>query len=219
MSKGREIELKRLLVGEGAAERLLAALGGSAAVTKKQTNHFFDTADGSLNQAHYILRLRFEDGEPILTAKGPGSAVANSTSHKLEAEAAIEPETAQAILAERLDAQTALQAKITDATFDELWRGLLQARAGRALVVVGSFENERRVVPVVLPSGLALDVEVDRSRFPHGASDQEVEIELPSEEVAAEVEAWLEGVARDAGVGTAPSSPKIARFLAALSRD
>lgn len=213
-----EIELKRLLVGDRAAERLLAALGAKEPHEKRQVNHVFDTDDGRLNATLHALRLRHEnDSDWILTAKGTLTSVGASTSTKLEAETRIPPDLADSILTSDADALAELRSRVTDAAFDALWRDFEHVLAGRRLGVVGSFENIRKVVPVTLPSGLNLELEIDRTRFPHGRIDDEVEIELQSSEVAAEVEAWLEEVTRAAGVVTAPSSPKFARFFQALT--
>ena len=59
-----EIELKRLLSGDAAADKLIAFLGQIAA-QKKQINHVFDTDDRRLNQQRYAVRLRFEDDIPL----------------------------------------------------------------------------------------------------------------------------------------------------------
>lgn len=213
----REIEVKRLLVGERAGDRLLAALRAPVEPAKHQVNHFFDTADAALRRARCTLRLRFEDGAPILTAKGPSLRVSADTAAKLEAEARIEPALAEAILLGRADLVTELRARVTDGAFADLWSDIERSRGGAPLRRLGSFENQRRTAIVPLPQGLTLRVEVDRTRFPDGGVDEEVEIELPSPEIAGEVERWLEAAARAAGVVTAPSSPKIARFLQRLA--
>ncbi|MGH7788547.1 MAG: CYTH domain-containing protein [Candidatus Binatia bacterium] len=210
-----EIELKRRLIGAGAADKLVAVLG-PVAVLKRQINHVFDTEDRRLNQQRYSVRLRLEDGTPVVTAKGPSRGVGAHTSSRTEAEAEIESTLADEILAGRGDPVAGLRERETDRAYDELWRGLDQARDGRPLRAVGHFENQRRTVPVVLPSGLALTVEVDRTRFPDGRVDDEIEIEVPSDDVVSEVEAWLDERAAAAGVTIGPSRSKVGRFFAAL---
>lgn len=213
----QEVELKRLLLGEHAADRLLAALGPATA-DKQQVNHFFDTADGRLRQAHHTVRLRFENGTPVLTAKGPGKNLGADTSAREEAETKIDATVAAAILAGRRDPVDELRTQISEAAFEPLWQKLAEIRSGLALQEVGAFENRRRVVPVRLPSGLELEVEVDQTRFPDGHVDEEVEIELPGGEVLGEVEAWLLRKASEASVTTAASSAKVARFYAHSAR-
>ena len=211
----QEIELKRLLVGDGAADRLVAALGPVAADVT-QTNHFFDTSDGRLRQKRFSVRLRDEDGRFILTAKAPSRGVAGSVTSRTEAEAEVEASMAQQILAGTLDPATTLRQRATDPAFAELWQGLEAARAEQPLQHVGQFQNRRRVVAVVVPPALALRVEVDQTYFPDGRVDEEAEIEIPDAELAGTVEAWLEQRAIEAGIQTRGSSSKLGRFYAAL---
>ena len=215
----QEIELKRLLVGPGAADRLLAALGPVQGEEKHQINHVFDTNDRRLQQHRYAVRLRLENGTPFLTVKGPSRSVGADTGTRAEAEAKIDRQVAGEVLAGRTDPVTALRGLAPDPAYAELWRGVEQARAGQPLHEIGHFENLRRTVAVRLPSGLALEVEVDRTRFSDGRIDEEVEIEVVGEDVVPEVEAWLAQVAAAAGVTTAPSTPKVARFYASLPAD
>lgn len=215
----REVELKRLLVGPNAGDRLIAALGAGVREEKRQRNHFFDTSDRRLGHARYSVRLRFEDRHAVLGAKGPSRLVGTSTASRDEAESELEPADAQAVLQGALDPIETLRGRISEPAFAELWRGLDAAREGRALRDWGGFENVRRVVPVVLPDGQPLLVEIDRTVFPGGRIDEEVEIELPREELAAGVEAWLEARARAAGLVTRASTPKVARFFASLGAE
>jgi uncharacterized protein YjbK len=211
-----ELELKRLLLGEQAAAQLLALLGAPL-TTKHQVNHIFDTPERHLSQARHSLRLRFEDGQAVLTAKGPSRKVGAAASSRTEAEANIEAQIAADILAGRRDPLAELKEREQDPDYTELWRGIELALAGRPLQQMGQFENQRRCIPVTLPSGLRLQVELDRSVFPGGRVEEEVEIEIPEERRVAEVETWFEGLARAAGIETASSAPKLARFYAALA--
>jgi uncharacterized protein YjbK len=214
-ASGKEIELKRMLVGERAADKLIAVLGEVSA-EHQQINHVFDTDDRRLDQQKYAVRLRVEDGASILTAKGPGRIVGAHASSRTEAEARIEDDVAAEVLAGRLDPIEVLRSRVHGPAFEELWSGLGHARAGRALSEVGHFRNQRRVVRLTEPGGRALDVEIDRTSFPDGHVDDEVEIEVPDEADVPAVEAWLDDRLATAGVATAPSTPKIARFYAAL---
>jgi CYTH domain-containing protein len=210
-----EIELKRRLVGLDAADRLIEVLGPVASDVE-QVNHVFDTPDRSLHRARHSLRLREEAGRFILTAKGPSRGVSGSVSTRTEAESEIEPDVARRLLAAQGDPLTELRRRVTEADFDALWAGLEKARAGQPLGELGQFHNRRRTVQVAVSPGLRLSVEVDRTRFPNGRVDDEVEIELASAERAGEVEAWLEERAAVAGVETQPSTAKFGRFYAAL---
>jgi len=211
----QEIELKRLLVGAGAADRLVLALGPVASDVE-QTNHVFDTPDGRLRKQRFSVRLRNEDGHFSVTAKAPSRGVRGSVSARTEAEARVDTRVAEQILAGAVDPVAALRGRATDAAFAELWQGLGAARAGQPLHEVGRFQNRRRTIAVVVPPNLALRAEVDQTRLPDGRVDEEVEIEIPDAALAEAVEAWLEERALAAGVETRASSSKLGRFYAAL---
>lgn len=210
-----EIELKRLLIGEGAADKLVAALGQVRA-EKRQVNHVFDTDDRRLHARRYALRLREENGVFSLTAKGPGRSVGAHTDARPEAEAEIDRAVADEVLSGRRDPVAALREREPDPAFAELWRGLDEARDGAPLREAGHFENLRRVVPFTLGHGVSLEAEIDRTRFAGGRIDDEIEIEVPDETLVAAVEDWLEKAAASAGIETAPSTAKIARFYESL---
>jgi uncharacterized protein YjbK len=213
-----EVEIKRLFADDAAAERFIAALGAPVRAEKRQVNNIFDTDDGRLARSHYLLRLRTEGASAFLTAKGPGRALSATTASRMEAETAVQIDLVDDLLAGAVEPLCVLHARVPDDAYAELWRGLDEARACRVLRCAGSFENLRRVFDVTLPSGLALTVEIDRTDFPGGRTDNEIEIEVVDESLVDEVEAWLEGLAREAGIETAPSSPKLTRFYAARER-
>jgi uncharacterized protein YjbK len=215
----REVELKRLLVGPDAGDRLIAALGADVRDEKTQRNHFFDTEDRRLGRARYSVRLRFEDHRAILGAKGPSRAVGASTASRVEAESAVESAEAEALVRGMLDPIETLRRRAPDPAFAALWRGLEAAREGRPLRNWGGFDNVRRVVPAALPGGQPVVVEIDRTRFADGHLDEEVEIELPREDLSGEAEAWLEERARAACIETRASTPKVARFFASLGAE
>ena len=218
MTAHHEIELKRMLVGKDAADRLVAALGGRPAHDLGQTNHVLDTANHALRKARAFLRLRRENGSAYLTAKGPTRSVGRSTGSKVEAEAEIDPRLAGRILAGQVDALGALRRRLRGHAYEELLDAIDRARGTRDLRASGHYENRRRAMPVRLPSGRRVVVEVDRTRFPGGRVDDEVEIEVPNERAVPEVERWLDGVLRKAGIRTKKSTPKIARFYASRAR-
>ena len=213
-----EIEVKRLLLGARARDKFLKALGKPVRKENTQINYIFDTDDRSLDKARYALRLRVEDSKGFLTAKGPSRKVGSSTASKLEAESPVDPGLVEAIRSGRQDPLATLKRRVTDPAFRDLWRGIEEIRAGRPMKLWGHFENLRRTIPVVLPSGLRLQVQTDQTRFPDGSVQSEVEVELPADDRAQEVESWVENVARAAGIETQAGPPKIVRFFAALGR-
>jgi hypothetical protein len=90
------------------------------------------------------------------------------------------------------------------------------ALAGAALARAGSFENQRVVVGPLLAGGERLELELDRTRFPGGREDCEVELELRASAVAAG-RALLAELLAEAGVEGRPATSKAARFFEALS--
>lgn len=213
-----EVEIKRLLADDAAAERFIAALDAPVRAEKRQVNNIFDTDDGHLARSDYLLRLRTEGASAYLTAKGPGRALSTTTASRMEAEAEVPRDLVDDLLAGAIEPLCLLRGRVPGEGYAELWRGLDEARACRVLRCADSFENLRRVVDVTLPSGLALTVEVDRTDFPGGRTDNEIEIEVDDETVVSEVEAWLDALACEAGIETAPSSPKLRRFQEARER-
>lgn len=211
-----EVELKRLLVGRGAADQFVAALGAPVLSDKQQVNHIFDTEDRRLDRSSFALRLRTEGNYAFLTAKGRTRSVGSNTSSRLEAEVPIEATVAAGILAGRIDPLLALRSRVEDPAFEELWREMETVLGATRIRPWGHFENRRRTIRVTLPQGLCVDVEVDQTRFPDERLDEEIEIELQGDEEVDAVETWLVATTRAAGVETRSSSPKIARFFAAL---
>jgi len=211
-----EIELKRLLQGEAAAEKLIAPLGAPVREEKRQVNHIFDTDDRRLDRARYAVRLRTEGTRAFLTAKGPSRNVTSDTATKVEAEITLEPSEVTAVLSGAVDPVSMLKERATNPAFNELWRGIEQANGNQELRSWGHFENLRRSVPVTLPDGESVTVEIDRTRFSNGRVEDEVEIEVRDESVIRNVESWLEQKARAAGVSLQHSTPKIARFFESI---
>jgi uncharacterized protein YjbK len=213
-----EIEIKRLLADDDAGERLIDALGAPVRAEKRQVNHILDTEDGGLARARYMLRLRTEGATAVLTAKGPSRALSTTTISRMEAETEVEADRVDELLSGAVEPLSLLRACLRDEAYADLWRGLEEARAGRVLRAAGCFETLRRVVDVTLPSGLKLALELDRTSFPGGRKDIEIEIEVPGEAAVDEVEAWLEQLTREANLETAASSPKLTRFYEARER-
>jgi len=167
----------------------------------------------------HALRLRIEPKGTFLTAKGPGRAIGRSGGARVEAEALLEPEVAQRILSGEVQPIEVLKSRLVDRGYDELWSSLEAACTGRPLKPIGHFENERRTAPMMLPSRASLILEIDRTRFPGGRVDEEVELEVPTEDLAPEAEAWLHDVLARAGVTSTESTPKIARFYESLETE
>jgi uncharacterized protein YjbK len=217
----REIELKFRLESSAQAAALLTAVVGGAwsRAPVRQVNHFFDTAGGDLNRARYTLRLRVQEGENLLTAKGPERKSPDGTlSDKAEDERPVGPAEAGRLLRGEhspLDAlATALGAP--SALLSEM-RALI---AGQPLLHVGAFENERTSVPAALEvegRHVPLLFELDCTLLPGGRVDHEVEVELGAEgspQVAEAVRALL----RRAGIEPRAAPSKAQRFFETIRK-
>jgi hypothetical protein len=202
-----EREFKYRIPDEERFQALVKRLGGAGARPVTQRNHFFDTRRASLRAHEFALRLREEDGRCTLTLKGPARGPVAAVTAREEVERAVGAAEAHAIRAGARDPLEALGRAGGD--------GPLHARAlaflgGQQLVAQGSFENERtRIGPSALPGVTSLLLfELDRTRFPDGRVDFELEVEIGPEEDSTRVAAALEALLRilDA-CGPGPARP------------
>lgn len=216
-----EREFKLRLPGEEALAALLARLlelGGVAAAPVRQVNHFFDSASHDLRRARLALRLREEAAAFVVTLKGPELGAPGVLSSRAEEELAIDAATARAILESRLDPLAALaEGPRGETPLVRKARGLV---AGAPLERLGGFENERlRVGPLRLPgagSSGPLVFELDRTRFPGGRVERELEVEVPFEAATEEVERALRDLLDRLGIGFRPAPSKAARLFRIL---
>ena len=223
---GREVELKLALAGEDALTALLSALPADAPAPlppHEQLNHFFDTARGELRRAGLALRLREESGRFALTAKGPSAPDANGPlTDRAEEQVALDASWAFEVLGGLRSPLDVLASRLGVGRVP-LLDALRQAAGRRPLVRVGTFRNLRRILgPVSLPTGdepgsppVALTLELDRSEFPGGRVDHEVEVEVPPE-LAPAAERALRTLCARAGVPWRGAPSKAARLFMAL---
>jgi uncharacterized protein YjbK len=215
-----EIELKLAVDDAAALERIARAAGGAAdAVTVAQTNHFFDTADRALDRGRFVLRLRAEDADWYLTAKGSTvTSAGGALKRSLEEELQIDDATARALLAgtasplDRLDDRSS-------STRDALVAALRDAVGAAPLTTIGSFTNRRTKLPTTLSvhgAPLPVVLELDTTTFPGGVVHHEVEVELTEGTDAAAAERALRDLLARAGVVGRPAPGKSKRFFAAL---
>ena len=212
-----EREFKLRIPSEDRLQALAARLGGARAIPVRQVNHFFDTVAGDLRAARIALRLREEGGRCVLTLKGPLLGAEAALAERPEEELEVSPSTAAAILAGTL------------APLDVLEHGLagrpLVERAGELvrslrLERLGAFENERlRIGPLAFPSGSSapLVFELDRTRYPDGCIERELEVELPAGARPSEVERGLAALFAELGMALEPTPSKAARFFRSLT--
>ncbi len=142
-----------------------------------QRNHYLDTPHGALRSRGYGLRLREESpGSISVTLKGPAST-----------QGALTERSEDEIVIERPEAERILSGQ---ATFASLRLpsppGIAAACAADPLSCWGVTENERRTfrlrVEASSGGGHGLDVELDRTTYPDGSIDCELEAEWPDPE-------------------------------------
>lgn len=191
-----EREFKLRLAGEPAFAALrarLLELGGVAAAPVRQVNHFFDTASGDLRRGRVALRLREESGAFVLTLKGPELGAPGVLSSRSEEELPVESAEAREVLEGRRDPLVLLAASPLGRA--PLVRRARELAADAPLSRLGGFENEReRFESVSLDdagSGRELVFELDRTRFPGGITEHELEVEVPEGVAVDTVESGL----------------------------
>jgi uncharacterized protein YjbK len=211
-----ETEFKFLVEDERAFAALAAHVGLEIGAPLTQNNHFFDTAEGLLRRARYALRLRLEPGRARLTAKGPAQQGAGETDLAVRPEEEIElgPEQANAILRGGLSPLAAF----AERAGTRLLRSISGLIGERQLLPIGSFLNHRRLLgPVPLSCGsgqIPAIFELDRTEFPGGRVDCEIEVEVEHEASPACREA-LHALLAGAGVPWRPSRSKVERMFEA----
>ncbi|HXE72503.1 MAG TPA: CYTH domain-containing protein [Candidatus Nitrosotenuis sp.] len=197
-----ERELKYRLAGPADYQALLTELGRPCAQAL-QVNVYFEAPDGRIEAARSVLRLRCEGEARLLTYKR-GLSQEEGYFQAREVEEEVDPATAERLLAGDLS--------------EDLWAlsplAALARDLGRCpLHVRGRTENLRLRFP--LPGGDFL--ELDRTVFPGGQVEFEVEVETRQPD---QVRAWLEGLWARTGVVVEPQTrTKYERFLASLGQD
>ena len=180
-------------------------------------NHFFDTPARDLRSRRAALRLREEEARFTLTLKGPRSAADGDGALSLrpEEETRIEAREATALLAGEVDGLRLLSRRIEGPA--PFLAETAQALAGAQLEYLGAFENHRaRLGPVALDvDGSALEVlfELDRTEFPGGRTDYEIEVEVAAEHATPALGDVLRELLARAGIEWTTASSKASRFF------
>jgi len=222
-----EREFKLCIPGEPAFAALLARLGGSHVLSVLQVNHFFDTTAFDLRRGLVALRLREEGEEFTLALKGPalaGPELAEpgladpGLTERPEEELALEEPLAAAILAGRHSPLEPFRTR--DLERNTLVRRAIELVAGAPLRRIGAFENERtRVGPLTFPPGSRgpkLVFELDRTTFPGGRVERELELEVPEGVSPPDVQRGLEELFGSLDLPVESAASKAERFFAAL---
>lgn len=203
-----ETELKLMLASEASFWELHRALSAWVVPSRvEQTNVYFDTPDRELRRRRWMVRVRREDRED-----GAHFEVTAKDRVLTEEDALVSRERTDAITAEQARALLGMELSLTDLP-TELSQSLADA-LGAPLYPVGAITNRRD--SFTLPDGYV--IELDRTTFPDGGVDHEIEIELRSDDqTLAGARAALAKAAPALDVDDLPPSPsKFQRFLEAL---
>lgn len=221
--KGREIEFKFRVEDENALAAFARSLGldPEDLVARRQVNTFFDSADGRLREQGLALRLRIQNQQVTLTIKGKGVSRSEDGAlvERFEAERAITRQEADAILAGSLPPLRCLQ-RSRDAEVESGVASIQSALGGKDLVFLGSFETERTTLPAVelevggRPERIVF--ELDRTTFPGGRIDCEIEAEIRPESDFKELSTRLRELFARAGIEWSPAPSKLARLVRIL---
>ncbi len=213
-----EIELKIGLASE-ADRTLLIKKFGPPEQAISQRNLFLDGENGELRAEKYVLRVRREREFPAagpaiervtlaLKGKNTGTGVV-SKREEIESPLGLSMEEI-----ERSPERLLLMASRPIAVLKERIPTL------EALRLLGFFDNDRSVLHVALDiEGASVKTvwEVDRTVFPGGRVDCELEIELEDEHGAEAIAKAVEQALSEAGIKTVPQPQgKFSRFLSCL---
>lgn len=223
----REIEFKFAVDGKQAFIQLLEHLKLSRSLLDKgvtQTNHFFDSAELCLHKNHFVIRLREEGENRILTIKGKQQKDAGGISvltDRIEQEVVVPHEAALALLRGTIPARQVIKQHFGDRS-SAILQMIASACQENDLVHIGKFENIRVHLPpvdlVIGDKSTTVEFELDTSTFPDGSIDHEFEIEITEHSDADNMEAALIELFQQAGIEWNSAPSKAERFFSALSR-
>lgn len=220
----KEIELKYLLASRSDFElffEFIKPYANDAIEVFLQENYYFDTPNLDLKKSRLSLRLRRQNNDFVMSGKT--SLVRKDMKHhlsvRLEYEGAVEPEIADLLIknqASPIDAFGFLPVKTKeDMESQRSLLKLLRKASKTGLQMIGSFVNERTVVPFPL-FGQTVYFEFDHSRFPKGNDSYEVELEFASEKDAATMHPMIDTLFYRAGIKTKTASSKSSRLYKIL---
>lgn len=206
MTDHHEIELKYALENEKQLEELIKLVNGTYITTHHQTNHFF--LPESFRRP-YLLRLRQEDQNFILAAKGGGSKD-GVLSIRQEEETLLTEEEAAKLLTGKASPAIMLMEKRADLLSSPFGQLILADSKKYNFKYAGCFKNLRRIYSYTLEKELLL--EFDKTTFPHEIVNCELEIEV-DEDLIAPVQAHFNSLLSENGIQIKSVPSKANRFF------
>ncbi len=223
-----EVELKLRLSDESAWRRVRAELADPRA--EWQENVFFDRPDRHLTVQKIAVRLRRAESGCRLTVKtDPAPPGQSALTRRVELEVAIQATLFESACRSVLDlspwiSRWRVENRNRGGTNPEIETALdsLARSTSGGLRPMGTFRNERTRGHLTVGDGSELrewEIELDRTLFPGGRTDYELELELPantSDATAEEVRRVLTRRLSDLNVETGTAPSKLARLIAIL---
>ncbi len=222
-SPSREIEFKFGVHDRQAFDQLVEHLNLPEAVLNEgvtQVNHFFDSQALCLHKKHFVIRLREEKENNILTIKGEQALQQKGNSvlsDRVEEEVSIPRQAAENLLHGRISPQQAINDHFKTRSAPIL-QMIKTACSDQDLLHIGEFSNVRIHLPpvtlAVADTSEKLAFELDTSTFPDGSVEYEIEIEITQHNNAANIEAALVELFQQAGIEWHTAASKAERFFA-----
>ena len=231
MTSWREIELKLALPDEDAWHWVRERL--TEPRVTPQSNHFFDSPGAPLRNARVGVRLRSEGERRLLTVKSDGQIeTEDALSRRIELESAVPREAFDEALEDGLllgpwieNWRVELAPSADDSPELKTFLTRLESLTPEPLQRFGGFDNERTTgtLRLDLADGpQRIEVELDRTHFPGGRTDFELEVEFPTEgpkgreALPEEVQRALIDRLGEGGIHPFAAASKLARFQAIL---
>jgi uncharacterized protein YjbK len=181
-----ETEIKLGLPDAHAWQRIRDQLGAGKVL--HQANHFLDVPSQSFRQARIGIRLRAEENARLVTAKGHSDGPVTSVSRRIELESPVALDEFDRALRSGLELRPWIlswRKRFGSSPEAHTFIERLESLSSEGcLSSFGHFNNRREIFPLVLatPEGpLRLELELDRTEFPGGRVDYEVEVERTEE--------------------------------------
>lgn len=223
----REIEFKFGVPDKQAFYQLVEYLKLPESVLTEgitQVNHFFDSQARCLHKKHFVIRLREEKENNILTIKGEPALEQKENSilsNRIEEEVILPRKAAEDLLHGVITPQQTIRDHFNSKSVPIL-QMINTACDTHELVHIGQFSNVRiHLPPVSLTVDGAsekLEFELDSSTFPDGSIEHEIEIEIMQHHSAESIEAALLELFHQAKIVWHEAPSKAARFFDTLEK-
>jgi uncharacterized protein YjbK len=165
-----EIEIKIDLLSEMNRRKLLDHFVEKSKDVK-QENYFFDTEDWCLSSKDWALRIRIQDGDIELAAKGPTVKSPEGTMNRLELKKMISSD----------EAYLYIKNGFPLSVLDRNWREIIPDFSKYGFLPSKLHFVNYRTGAELYESGYQYHIEIDKTILPDNSVDYELELELGDE--------------------------------------